>query len=211
MSCDCLVQTNNWQWKFKENSINIYYEEHEKESTEPTKNILMIPTISDVSTVEEWRLVAKDIVQQVGKVNWRATIIDWPGLGYSDRPKLDFNADVMEKFLVDFINSPSSPISSLGEYIEHQNLHIFSSIILQWLIFTMSHVVMFNCVFIIFALIYPLQIHRIISVLQFVLLFFFLILLHIIIPWICSYIIGHVSAFSAYQICLQMQVLINFY
>uniref|UniRef100_A0A164XKX0 AB hydrolase-1 domain-containing protein n=1 Tax=Daucus carota subsp. sativus TaxID=79200 RepID=A0A164XKX0_DAUCS len=107
--------TNNWQWKFKENSINIYYEEHEKESTEPTKNILMIPTISDVSTVEEWRLVAKDIVQQVGKVNWRATIIDWPGLGYSDRPKLDFNADVMEKFLVDFINSPNSPISSLGD------------------------------------------------------------------------------------------------
>lgn len=109
------LKTNNWQWKFKDNSVNIYYEEHEKESTEPTKNILMIPTISDVSTVEEWRLVAKDIVQQVGKVNWRATIIDWPGLGYSDRPKLDFNADVMEKFLVDFINSPNSPISSFGD------------------------------------------------------------------------------------------------
>lgn len=74
----------------------------------------MIPTISDVSTVEEWRLVAKDIVQRVGKVNWRATIIDWPGLGYSDRPKLDYNADVMEKFLVDFINAPNSPISSFG-------------------------------------------------------------------------------------------------
>lgn len=123
----CLFQTNNWQWKFKDESVNIYYEEHEKESTEPTKNILMIPTISDVSTVEEWRLVAKDIVQQVGKVNWRATIIDWPGLGYSDRPKLDFNADVMEKFLVDFINSPNSPISSFGEYIGHKHLHIFVS------------------------------------------------------------------------------------
>lgn len=108
------LKTNNWQWQFKDNSINIYYEEHEKESTEPTKNILMIPTISDVSTVEEWRLVAKDIVQRVGKVNWRATIIDWPGLGYSDRPKLDYNADVMEKFLVDFINAPNSPISSFG-------------------------------------------------------------------------------------------------
>lgn len=113
------VQTNNWQWQFKDNSINIYYEEHEKESTEPTKNILMVPTISDVSTVEEWRLVAKDIVQRVGKVNWRATIIDWPGLGYSDRPKLDYNADVMEKFLVDFINAPNSPISSFSGYKEH--------------------------------------------------------------------------------------------
>lgn len=61
----------------------------------------MVPTISDVSTVEEWRLVAKDIVEQVGKVNWHATIVDWPGLGYSDRLKMDYDADVMEKFLVD--------------------------------------------------------------------------------------------------------------
>lgn len=76
----------------------------------------MLPTISDVSTIEEWRSVARDIVQRVGKANWRATIVDWPGLGYSDRPKLDYNADVMEKFLVDFINAPDSPISSSGEY-----------------------------------------------------------------------------------------------
>ncbi|KAH9777820.1 alpha/beta-Hydrolases superfamily protein [Citrus sinensis] len=103
------LQTGNWQWKFKENSINIYYEKHERESPDPSKNILMIPTISDVSTVEEWRLVAQDIVQRVGKVNWRATIVDWPGLGYSDRPKMDYNADVMEKFVVDLINAPDSP------------------------------------------------------------------------------------------------------
>lgn len=74
----------------------------------------MIPTISDVSTVEEWRLVAQDIVQRVGNVNWRATIVDWPGLGYSDRPKMDYNADVMEKFVVDLINAPDSPVSSSG-------------------------------------------------------------------------------------------------
>lgn len=74
----------------------------------------MIPTISDVSTVEEWRSVAKDIAQREGKVNWRTTIVDWPGLGYSDRPKMDYNADVMEKFVVDFINAPDSPVSSSG-------------------------------------------------------------------------------------------------
>lgn len=105
-------KTGNWQWKFKDNSINIYYEEHERERPDPPKNILMIPTISDVSTVEEWRLVAQDIVQRVGKVNWRATIVDWPGLGYSDRPNMDYNADVMEKFVVDLINAPDSPLSS---------------------------------------------------------------------------------------------------
>ncbi|XP_057460252.1 uncharacterized protein LOC130750668 [Actinidia eriantha] len=107
------MKTNNWQWKFKDTTINIYYEEHEKESSVPPKNILMIPTISDVSTVDEWRSVAKDIIQRVGKVNWRTTIVDWPGLGYSDRPKLDYNADVMENFLVDLMNSPNSPLSSL--------------------------------------------------------------------------------------------------
>lgn len=74
----------------------------------------MMPTISDVSTVEEWRSVAGDIAQRNGSGNWRATIVDWPGLGYSDRPKIDYNADVLEKFLVDFINSPNGPIKQSG-------------------------------------------------------------------------------------------------
>ncbi|KAK6920865.1 Alpha/beta hydrolase fold-1 [Dillenia turbinata] len=104
-------KTNKWQWKYDNNSINVHYEEHEKESAEPSKHILLVPTISDVSTVEEWRLVAKEIVQRDGKFNWHATIVDWPGLGYSDRPKLDYTADVMEKFLVDLVNSPDSPLS----------------------------------------------------------------------------------------------------
>ncbi|GAV79474.1 Abhydrolase_6 domain-containing protein [Cephalotus follicularis] len=108
-------KTNNWQWKFKDSSINIYYEEHVRESPDPPKNILMLPTISDVSTVEEWRSVAWDIVQRDGKSNWRTIIVDWPGLGYSDRPKMDYNADVMEKFVVDFINSPDNPISCSNE------------------------------------------------------------------------------------------------
>ncbi|XP_010258356.1 PREDICTED: uncharacterized protein LOC104598134 isoform X2 [Nelumbo nucifera] len=105
------LKTGIWQWKFNDNSVKIYYEEHNRENSEPCKNILMIPTISDVSTVEEWRSVAKDIVARNGKVNWRATIVDWPGLGYSDRPKFEYNADVMEKFLVEFMNAPDSPIS----------------------------------------------------------------------------------------------------
>lgn len=87
-----------------------------KESPDPPKNILMMPTISDVSTVEEWRSVARDIVQRVGEVNWRATIVDWPGLGYSDRPKIDYNANVLEEFLVEFINARNGPISDSGLY-----------------------------------------------------------------------------------------------
>eukprot|EP00262_Sarcandra_glabra_P016749 TRINITY_DN555_c2_g2_i2.p1 TRINITY_DN555_c2_g2~~TRINITY_DN555_c2_g2_i2.p1 ORF type:complete len:375 (-),score=59.66 TRINITY_DN555_c2_g2_i2:231-1355(-) len=103
--------TGSWQWKFQDNSVNVYYEEHEGESSKPQKSILMVPTISDVSTVEEWILVAKDLVARNGEVNWRATIVDWPGLGYSDRPSLNYNADVMEKFFVEFLNAPDSPLS----------------------------------------------------------------------------------------------------
>lgn len=94
--------------------MNVYYEEHEGESTANAKSVLMIPTISDVSTVEEWRVVAKDIVTRSGEVNWRATIVDWPGLGYSDRPTLEYNADVMENFLIQFMNAPDSPLSNSG-------------------------------------------------------------------------------------------------
>ncbi|EYU24376.1 hypothetical protein ABFS82_04G157800 [Erythranthe guttata] len=106
---------SSWKWKFEGNSVNIHFERLESDggaADRPRKNILMVPTISDVSTVEEWRLVAEEIVGKNGGVNWSATIVDWPGLGYSDRPKLDYNADVMERFLVDFVSSADSPISS---------------------------------------------------------------------------------------------------
>lgn len=84
----------------------------------------MIPAISDISSVEEWRLVAKDIIQRSGNANWRATIVDWPGLGYSERPKIDYNADVMESFLVDFILDQNTPVSSLSRcYIYVYILH----------------------------------------------------------------------------------------
>lgn len=104
------IQKNDyWQWKFSDKSINIYYEEHENKGSKPSKNLLMIPTISDVSTVNEWNAVASDVLQRDSNENLMATLVDWPGLGNSDRPKLDYTVDVMEKFLVDLINSPGSP------------------------------------------------------------------------------------------------------
>jgi GTP-binding protein EngB required for normal cell division len=61
-------------------------------------------------------MASRDTVQRAGEVNWRATIVDWPGLGYSDRPKIDYNANVLEEFLVDFINARNGPISDSGLY-----------------------------------------------------------------------------------------------
>lgn len=107
-------KSGSWQWRFQDSFTNIYYEEHAGANPASTKRILMVPTISDVSTVEEWRAVAKDIVARTDGGNWHATIVDWPGLGYSDRPTLEYNADVMEDFLTQFINSPDSPLSNSG-------------------------------------------------------------------------------------------------
>ncbi|KAJ1289666.1 hypothetical protein BS78_02G182100 [Paspalum vaginatum] len=108
-------KTGKWEWKFENTPVNIYYEEHEQDTANNVKNILMIPTISDVSTVEEWRVVAKDIVGRKGELGYRATIVDWPGLGYSDRPSLNYNADVMESFLVQLMTSPNSPVANADD------------------------------------------------------------------------------------------------
>ncbi|KAG6500776.1 uncharacterized protein LOC121997334 [Zingiber officinale] len=107
-------KTGKWEWKFNGNSVNVYFEEHEAESAANAKQILLVPTISDVSTVDEWRTVAKDIVAREGDVRCRATIVDWPGLGYSDRPSLEYNADVMQNFLEQFINAPDGPLANSG-------------------------------------------------------------------------------------------------
>ncbi|XP_008802612.2 uncharacterized protein LOC103716409 isoform X2 [Phoenix dactylifera] len=114
------LKADKWQWKFDGNSVNVYYEEHEGGSAASAKNILMIPTISDVSTVEEWRAVAKDIVARV-EVQCHATIVDWPGLGYSDRPSLNYNADIMEDFLVQFMNAPDSPLTNSDSILPPMN------------------------------------------------------------------------------------------
>ncbi|KAG1366448.1 hypothetical protein COCNU_13G002380 [Cocos nucifera] len=126
------LKTNKWQWKFDGNSVNVYYEEHEGGSAANVKNILMIPTISDVSTVEEWRTVAKDIVARE-EVKCCATIVDWPGLGYSDRPSLNYTADIMEDFLVQFMNAPNSPLTHSAkleiQLLNNFHVELFSAII----------------------------------------------------------------------------------
>ncbi|XP_047969925.1 uncharacterized protein LOC125213423 [Salvia hispanica] len=109
------TNSGSWKWKYGGNSVNIHFERLENGGAgadQPRKDILLVPTISDVSTVDEWRGVAEEIVgRDGGGINWSATIVDWPGLGYSDRPKLDYNADVMERFLVDFVTAPDSPVA----------------------------------------------------------------------------------------------------
>ncbi|KAG0497664.1 hypothetical protein HPP92_002355 [Vanilla planifolia] len=75
--------------------------------------------VDNSKSYKEWRAVAKDIVTRKGNVSWRATIVDWPGLGYSDRPLLNYNAQVMESFLIELMNAKDSPLSSSATIALH--------------------------------------------------------------------------------------------
>ncbi|ERM94471.1 uncharacterized protein LOC18422219 [Amborella trichopoda] len=111
------LATGTWQWKYQDNPINVYFEEHKGKKPEPSKRILMLPTISDVSTVEEWRAVASDIANRDGGDNWHTTILDWPGFGYSDRPSINYTSEVMENFLVEFLKASDSPLNGYDNEI----------------------------------------------------------------------------------------------
>lgn len=105
-------KTGTWTWSFKSKSIKIHFEEQKGSNSGPCKDILLLPTISDVSTTEEWQAVTEDLLSREEGTNWRALIVDWPGFGLSDSPSIDYNADVMEKFLVDFLSAADGPLRS---------------------------------------------------------------------------------------------------
>lgn len=80
--------------------------------TVPVKNCLLLPTISDVSTTEEWHAVAENLLSREEISGLRILIVDWPGLGLSDRPPIEYTADVLETFLVDLVKSADGPLGS---------------------------------------------------------------------------------------------------
>ncbi|KAH9295791.1 hypothetical protein KI387_039379, partial [Taxus chinensis] len=105
-------RTGTWTWSFENKPFKIYFEEHKQNVSGPYKDIIMLPTISDVSTTGEWQAVAKDLLTRELAANWRTVIVDWPGFGFSDRPSIQYNANLMEKFLVDFLCAADSLFKS---------------------------------------------------------------------------------------------------
>lgn len=77
------------------------------------ETLLLLPTLSDVSTTEEWHAVAEELVANAGPGKRRAVVVDWPGLGLSDRPALEYTVDVLEKFLVDFATAANGPLAGV--------------------------------------------------------------------------------------------------
>jgi len=105
------LQSGTWTWRHDGNDLNIHYVEMGSQAAgEAQETLLLLPTLSDVSTTEEWHAVAEELVAN-GKR--RAVIVDWPGLGLSDRPALEYTVDVLEKFLVDFVTAANGPLAGI--------------------------------------------------------------------------------------------------
>ena len=93
--------------------MNINYVELESLGGGAQETLLLLPTLSDVSTTEEWHTVAEELVSNAGPGRRRAVLVDWPGLGLSDRPALEYSVDVLEKFLVDFVTAANGPLAGV--------------------------------------------------------------------------------------------------
>lgn len=117
--------------------MNVSYEEYiGNGGSGPLQNLLLLPTISDVSTTEEWRAVALDLLNR-DTSRWRILIVDWPGFGLSDRPRMDYTADSLEGFLADFVTAVDSPLIASGQLLliyrtSYSLCQLFVSIILSF-------------------------------------------------------------------------------
>ncbi|KAL2645416.1 hypothetical protein R1flu_013003 [Riccia fluitans] len=107
------VQPKQWTWTHKGSPIKINAVEFVTPGSTPTQTILMLPTISDVSTTEEWDAVAEKLLSK-SNASYQIVCVDWPGLGLSDRPAIDYTADLYEQFLVDFVSANDGPLGSLA-------------------------------------------------------------------------------------------------
>lgn len=108
------LQTGTWTWTYEGNSLNINYVEQGSEGEGAAQEtLLLLPSLSDVSTTEEWYDVAEELVTNAGSCKRRAVIVDWPGLGLSDRPALEYTVDMYEKFLVDFVTAANGPLAGV--------------------------------------------------------------------------------------------------
>lgn len=96
--------------------------------------MLMLPAMSDVAQVEEWDglvssllptqsatlapALAQGLQQRSGQPagsppSLRVLAVDWPGFGQSGSPPIEYTADLMEDFLVDYVSHlfPGTPLA----------------------------------------------------------------------------------------------------
>jgi len=91
---------NVYTWNFLDQQYQIVYE-----TIGAGKPILLLPAFSTVSSRTEMKGIANLLATE-----YRVTVLDWLGLGESDCPPVDYNPELFQQLLADFIeynfNSP---------------------------------------------------------------------------------------------------------
>ncbi|MBH8552642.1 alpha/beta hydrolase [Nostocaceae cyanobacterium CENA357] len=82
-------------WHWKNQPLRVIYETLGKGSP-----ILLLPAFSSVSTREEMGELAKLLAP-----HFQAVAVDWPGFGQSSRPSLDYQPEIYQQFLEDFVKA----------------------------------------------------------------------------------------------------------
>ncbi|NET35314.1 MAG: alpha/beta hydrolase [Cyanothece sp. SIO1E1] len=87
------VATYRWQWQ--EQSLSITYE-----TLGTGQPVLLLPAFSTVSTRGEMATLAQQLASQ-----YQVIVLDWPGFGDSDRPRLAYQPALYQQFLQDFVQA----------------------------------------------------------------------------------------------------------
>lgn len=64
---------------------------------------LLLPALSTISSRQEWESFVAAISRRQGAEAPRLISVDWPGFGDSDRPRLPYDAELLARFLADFV------------------------------------------------------------------------------------------------------------
>ncbi|WGV28036.1 alpha/beta fold hydrolase [Halotia branconii] len=88
-----VVQEYTWYWENQ--PLRVIYETLGKGSP-----ILLLPAFSSVSTRGEMGELAKLLAP-----HFQVVAVDWPGFGQSSRPSLDYQPQIYQQFLEDFVKA----------------------------------------------------------------------------------------------------------
>jgi len=94
-----------YDWSWKTHRIAIAYETRGQGLP-----VLLMPALSTVSTRHELAAIAQGLCP-----HFQVTVVDWPGFGESDRPKLDYSPSLYHQFLQDFVRDQfSTPVAIMA-------------------------------------------------------------------------------------------------
>ncbi len=84
-----------YTWNWQDTEYQIAYE-----TLGTGKPVLLLPAFSTVSTRSEMQEIARMLSSQ-----YKVVALDWLGFGESDRPAVDYNPNLFNKLLQDFVSS----------------------------------------------------------------------------------------------------------